>query len=73
MSAILGVVGLVLAIFVVGALMERDLRKAGLLGLALLGCGFLVIVSDDNRGSFFSQSENCWTEWDLRVGRTVCD
>lgn len=72
MSAILGLVGFVLVLFVVGALMERDLRKASFFGLALLGCGALIIASDNNRGSF-SPAANCWTEWDMRVSRTVCD
>lgn len=72
MVAVLGVAGFALVLFVVGALMEHNLRKAGLFGLALLGCCVLIIASDDNRGGSL-QAANCWTEWDLRVSRTVCD
>ena len=73
MGAILGIVGFVLALFVVGALMERNLRKAGLFGAALLGCGILIMSIDGNRGRHYPASKNCWTEWDLRTSRTVCD
>lgn len=71
MSAILGIVAFILVLFVVGSLMERNLRKAGIFGAALMGCAILIMSFDGNRS--YRETANCWTEWDLRVSRTVCD
>lgn len=71
MVAILGIVAFVLALFVVGSLMEREIRRAGIYGVALLICTVVIMSFDDRRSII--QTANCWTEWDMRVSRTVCD
>ena len=71
MGAILGVVGFILVLFVVGALMERNVKKAGIFGAALAVCSVLIIGLGDRPSSKVAGTD-CYTEWDMRVSRTVC-
>lgn len=70
-AGVLGVVGFVLALFVVGAFMENDLRKMARYGAALALC--LVVVFVATRPKPFAHTVSCSVEWDGRANSEVCD
>lgn len=71
MAGVLGIIGLALAICVVGALMESNLRKAGLFAAALGCC--LVVILVGTKPKPFAHTANCVIDWDGRANSEVCD
>lgn len=71
MAGVLGIIGLALAICVVGALMESNLKKAGLFALALAACVAVILIGTQPRP--FAHTANCYVDWDGRANSTVCD
>lgn len=71
MVAVLGIVGLVLALFTAGAFMENNLRKMAGFGTAFVVCCVLILAtSAPRRGGPF---QDCFTDWDARSNATVCE
>ena len=71
LAGVLGIVGFVLALFVVGAFMENDLRKMAKYGAALAACLFVVLVATKPKP--FAHVTDCYVDWDGRANSTVCD
>lgn len=71
-AGILGIVGLVLALFCVGGFMEDDMAKVGKFGAAFVVCGVLILMTaGPSRNS--GGSQNCHIEWDGFSNPEVCD
>jgi len=70
-AALFGFLGFVAALFVVGAFMEGNMRKVGIAGAAFVACAIVILAFDKPRSN--SGGRDCWTEWDMRASRTVCD
>lgn len=72
LAGLLGIAGLVLALFAVGGFMEGDMGKVGKYGAGFVVCGVLALVT----GSGLHQSptgQHCSTDWDGRANSEVCD
>lgn len=72
LAGVLGILGLILAICAGGAFMEGDAKKAAMFGAGLLACS-IIIIGWTPRPKYSSGFQDCWTEWDGRTTRTVCD
>jgi hypothetical protein len=71
-AGVLGIIGLVLALFCVGGFMEGNMAKAGKFGAGLAIClGLILITSGPSRNT--GGGQNCHTEWDGRANSEVCD
>lgn len=70
MSAFFGFIAFVVALFAVGAFMEGNIRRAGLFAAAFVACGVVIVAFDRPRA--ISLASDCFTEWDGRTSRTVC-
>lgn len=68
---LVGLAGLVLALFVADAIMAGDGKRAMKFGAGLAVCGVIAIVHGDPPR--LSSSNDCYVEWDMRASRTVCD
>lgn len=71
-AGILGIVGLVLALFCVGGFMEGDIAKAGKFGAGLGVCLVLIFLTSAP-GQRTGGSQNCHIDWDGRANSEVCD
>lgn len=71
LAGMLGIVGLGLAVMVIGALMESNLRKAAIWGAAFLGC--IVVILTTTSPKPFAHVTECYTDWDGRSNSSVCD
>jgi len=71
LAGVLGVVGFVLALFVVGAFMEGDMGKVGRYAAALLACVVITLLATSPRP--FQHATECVTDWDGRSNSTVCN
>jgi hypothetical protein len=72
MAALFGTLAFVAALFVVGAIMEGNVRKAGLFACAVAVCGVLILASP-SRHYVGKSAQNCSIEWDGRANSEVCD
>jgi hypothetical protein len=70
MAGILGIASFVAALFVVGAFMECDGRKALVSG-SIFGALVLLIVMFTNPRPL--TDAECWIDWDARSNSVVCD
>ncbi|TDR36535.1 hypothetical protein DES43_105202 [Aquamicrobium defluvii] len=68
---LVGLVGLVLALFVADAIMAGDGKRTLKFGAGLAVCAVLAIALGDPPR--LSSSSDCYVEWDMRASRTVCD
>jgi len=72
LAAVLGVIGLVLALFAVGGFMEGDMSKVGKFGAGLAVCAVLILMtSGPNRTT--GASQNCHIDWDGFANSEVCN
>ena len=72
MAGLFGLLAFVAALFAIGALMEGNMKKAGLFACALVVCGGLILASPS--GNYVgSLPQNCSIEWDGRANSEVCD
>lgn len=71
MTAILGIVAFVLALFAIGAFMEGNTRKLGVFVASFLVCAVVLWTFDDR--SSVSTFADCRIDWDGRSNPEVCD
>jgi hypothetical protein len=70
-AAVLGIAGLVLALFAVGGFMEGDMSKVGKYGSGFAVCAVLILMTAGPRTG--GGSQNCHIDWDGRANSEVCD
>lgn len=71
LAAVLGIVGLVLALFAVGGFMEGDMGKVGKFGGAFAVCAVLILMTSGPRQSIVVR--HCEIDWDGFANSEVCD
>lgn len=70
-AAVLGIAGLVLALFTVGGFMEGDMGKVAKFGGGLAAC--LIAILFLTVAPKLTGYQNCSTDWDGRSNSEVCD
>lgn len=70
-AGVLGIVGLVLALFAVGGFMEGDMGKVGKYGAGFAVCAVLILMTGSPRSG--GGSQDCHTDWDGRANSEVCN
>ncbi len=71
-AGVLGIVGLVLALFCVGGFMEGNMAKVAKFGAGIAVCAALILLTagpSRNTGG----SQNCYIDWDGRANSEICD
>lgn len=72
MSGLFGFIAFILALFCAGALMEENMKKAGVFAAAFLVCA-LIVVSLGGHGASTIVQRDCWIDWDGFSNSEVCD
>lgn len=72
MAAILGIVGLGLALMTVGGLCENNMPKALRWGGAMFAC-FLGILLFTDRQPYTGGFQHCFMDWDGLANPEVCE
>lgn len=72
MAAFFGFIAFILAFFCVGALMEENLRKAGMFAAAFVVCSAIILASGTH-GNRTSVQRDCWIDWDGFSNSEACD
>lgn len=72
MSGLFGFIAFILALFTVGALMEENMKKAGMFAAAFVVCS-IIIISLGSNGIRITEQRDCRIDWDGFSNGEVCD
>lgn len=72
MSGLFGFIAFILLLFCGGALMEENMKKAGIFAAAFLVCS-IVIISMGSHGVRMTEQRNCVIDWDGFSNGEVCN
>lgn len=72
MSGFFGFIAFILALFCVGALMEENMKKAGMFAAAFVVCS-IIVISIGSNGISITQQRDCYIAWDGFSNSEVCD